>query len=152
MGKKRVLKQTEEEVLKQTAAQEKSELKIKSTQGNKAGRFNHARVCIQSTYNNTIITITDAKGNVIGWNSAGASGFKGPRKATPFAASRVIELLMEKLKNLNINEVAVLVKGVGTGRDAAIRALVNQGLEISSIKDITPVPHNGCRPPKPRRV
>ncbi|MFH1612013.1 MAG: 30S ribosomal protein S11 [bacterium] len=153
MGKKKILKQTQEDVLKQTEAQEKSEMKFKSVINNsRAGRFNRAIVCIQSTYNNTIVTVTDDRGNVLGWNSAGASGFKGPRKSTPFAASKVVDLLLEKVKNLNIREAAVLIKGVGTGRDAAIRALVNHGLEISSIKDITPIPHNGCRPRKPRRV
>jgi len=92
------------------------------------------------------------RGNVIAWASSGMVGFRGPKKATPFAASRIVEVLLEKVKNMGIREVAVLVRGVGSGRDAAIRALANQGLEISSIKDITPIPHNGCRPPKPRRV
>lgn len=151
MGKKRILKQTEEEVLKQTEEQGEKEIKaVKKT--SKAGLFGRARVCIQSTYNNTIITITDTKGNVLAWSSAGTSGFKGPKKATPFAATRIVEILLEKVKNLKIKEVDVLVKGVGAGRDAAVRALVNQGLEIGYIKDITPIPHNGCRAPKPRRV
>lgn len=150
MGKKRILKQTEEEALKQTEAQEVNERKVKAV--SKSGQFSRARVCVQSTYNNTVVTITDKKGNVLAWSSAGAVGFKGPKKATPFAATRIVEVLLEKVKNLRIKEVDVLVKGVGTGRDAAIRALVNQGLEISYIKDVTPIPHNGCRPRKPRRV
>lgn len=152
MGKKRVIKQTEEEVLKETEKMGDDTKKFKPVKEKKSGAFGHARVCIQSTYNNTIITVTDMRGNVLAWASSGMVGFKGPKKATPFAASRIVEVLLEKVKNLGIKEVAVLVRGVGSGRDAAIRALANYGLEISSIKDITPVPHNGCRPPKPRRV
>ncbi|MFC1700668.1 30S ribosomal protein S11 [Patescibacteria group bacterium] len=153
MGKKRVIKQTEEEALKRTEAQEKADRKVESVKkSNKSIQVGHARVCIQSTYNNTIITITDMKGEVLAWASSGSSGFKGPRKATPFAASRVVELLLEKIKNLKIREIDILVKGVGIGRDSAIRALVNYGLEVNCIKDITPIPHNGCRSPKPRRV
>jgi len=153
MGKKRVIKQTEEEILKDTEAQEKDERRVKVSQvSGKANAAGYARFCIQSTYNNTIITVTDRKGSVLAWSSAGAVGFSGPKKSTPFAASRVVEVLLEKIKNLKIQEVDVLVKGVGMGRDAAVRAIVNHGLEINYIKDITPVPHNGCRPRKPRRV
>ncbi len=115
-------------------------------------RLEQARIFIQSTYNNTLITLTDINGNVVAWASAGSVGFKGPKKATPFAASRVVDALVEKVKDLDLREVAVFVKGVGSGREAAIRALANHGLEISSIKDVTPIPHNGCRPRKPRRV
>ncbi|OIO51294.1 MAG: 30S ribosomal protein S11 [Parcubacteria group bacterium CG1_02_44_65] len=111
-----------------------------------------AKIYIQSTYNNTIITLTDPNGNIIAWSSAGAAGFKGPKKATPFAASRVIEILLGKVRSLDIREVSVFVRGVGSGRDAAVRALINYGLEISVIKDLTAMPHNGCRPRKPRRV
>ena len=135
------------------AVEKKATQSVKSKGGNiKIGGSGRALVYIQSSYNNTIVTLTDTQGNVIAWSSAGAVGFKGPKKATPFAASRVIETLIGKVKKLNIREVAVFVKGVGSGRDAAIRALVNHGLEISSIKDMTPIPHNGCRPRKPRRV
>lgn len=156
MGKKRVIKKTEEEILKETELREAAEKK--STQApskkkkKKTGQLDRAKVYIQSTYNNTLITLTDLQGNIIAWSSAGSVGFKGPRKATPFAASRVVESLIEKVKDTNLKEVTVFVRGVGSGRDAAIRALVNHGLEISLIKDITPVPHNGCRPPKPKRV
>ena len=99
-----------------------------------------------------MITLTDMQGRVIVWSSAGSVGFKGPKKATPFAASRVVESLIEKISGSGLREISVFVRGVGSGRDAAVRALVNQGLEISSIKDVTPVPHNGCRPRRPRRV
>ncbi len=154
MGKKRIIQKTPEELLKETEAQEKQTEKAgrKKGQKSKARSLGRGRVYIQSSYNNTLITVTDAQGNVVAWSSAGSVGFKGPKKATPFAASKVIETLMNKIRDLDIKEVAVFVKGVGSGRDAAVRALVNQGLEISMIKDVTPIPHNGCRQRKPRRV
>lgn len=154
MGKKRIIKKTEEELLKETEVLEKKAAKATQARDKKGklSRLSYGKIYIQSTYNNTIITLTDPQGNIVAWSSAGAVGFKGPKKATPFAASRIIETLMEKIKNLDLEEVSVFVKGVGSGRDAAIRALVNHGLEINLIKDITPIPHNGCRPPKPRRV
>lgn len=111
-----------------------------------------ANVYIQSSYNNTIVTVTDLNGEVVASESAGAVGFKGPKKATPFAATKVIDSLMNKTQRLMIKEVNVFVKGVGSGREAAVRALVANGLEILLIKDITPIPHNGCRPRKARRV
>ena len=107
---------------------------------------------INATYNNTIISITDMAGNVIVWSSAGKSGFKGPKKATPFAASIIVEDLCAKAKTFGLEEVAVQITGVGLGRDAAIRAFNTNGVNVTSIKDITPLPHNGCRPPKKRRV
>ncbi len=154
MGKKRIIKKTEEELLKETEGAEKKEVKATPKKGKKKklGRLNRANVYIQSTYNNTMITLTDLEGNIVAWSSAGSVGFKGPKKATPFAASKVVETLIEKARGLDLREVSIFVRGVGSGRDAAIRALVNYGLEISSIKDMTPIPHNGCRPKKPRRV
>lgn len=157
MGKKKVIKKTKEELLKEAedreAVEKKASSSIKSKGSrSKAGSLSHAFIYIQSSYNNTIVTLTDAQGNIVAWSSAGAVGFKGPKKATPFAASRVIETLIEKVKKLGVREVSIFVKGVGSGRDAAIRALVNHGLEINAIKDMTPIPHNGCRPRKPRRV
>ena len=107
---------------------------------------------IQATYNNTIITISDTEGNALAWSSAGSVGFSGTKKATPYAAARVAEIVADKAKRLGVAEVAVRVSGVGAGRDSAIRSLANHGLNITSIKDITPVPHNGPRPPKARRV
>jgi len=157
MGKKRIIKKTEEEILKETEEREAAERKVsKATRPKgKKGKLKHlerAKIYIQSTYNNTLITITDLGGNVVAWSSSGAVGFKGPRKATPFAASRVVEALLEKVGNLGLREVTIFVRGVGSGRESAIRALANHGIEINSIKDVTPVPHNGCRPRKPRRV
>ena len=107
---------------------------------------------IHSSFNNTIVTITDERGNVISWASAGELGFKGSRKSTPFAAGEVAETAAKKAMEHGLKTVDVFVKGPGSGREAAIRSLQTTGLEISSIKDVTPIPHNGCRPPKRRRV
>lgn len=110
-------------------------------------------VChILATYNNTMMTVTDERGAVLAWSSAGTLGFKGTKKATPFAAARVADAIAEKARRVGLEEVTVLVKGVGSGRESAIRALSNRGLNITLIKDITPIPHNGPRPKKVRRV
>ncbi|PSR21378.1 MAG: 30S ribosomal protein S11 [Sulfobacillus acidophilus] len=107
---------------------------------------------IRSTFNNTIVTITDPQGNTLSWASAGQSGFKGSRKSTPFAAQLAAETAAKGAMEYGLKEVEVLVKGPGSGREAAIRSLQSAGLEVSMIKDVTPIPHNGCRPPKRRRV
>lgn len=107
---------------------------------------------IQATFNNTIITITDPKGNVITWASAGGQGFKGSRKGTPYAAQIAAENAAKKAVDSGMRQVDVFINGPGAGRESAIRAIQSAGLEINLIKDITPVPHNGCRPPKRRRV
>jgi len=107
---------------------------------------------IHSSFNNTIVTITDTKGNAISWGSAGGLGFKGSRKSTPFAAGEVAEKAASAAMEHGLKSVEVYVKGPGSGREAAIRSLQAAGLEISAIKDVTPIPHNGCRPPKRRRV
>ena len=107
---------------------------------------------IRSSFNNTIVSITDTAGNVIAWGSAGGLGFKGSRKSTPYAAGEVVETTAKKAMEHGLKTVEVFVKGPGSGREAAIRSLQSAGLEISSIKDVTPIPHNGCRPPKRRRV
>jgi small subunit ribosomal protein S11 len=109
-------------------------------------------VFIQSTFNNTIITITDVSGNVLSWSSAGARGFKGSRKSTPFAAQVAAGDAAAKAMEHGLKNVTVLVKGPGAGRESALRALAAAGLKVSLIRDITPIPHNGCRPPKRRRV
>jgi len=115
-------------------------------------RLKNGIVHIQSTFNNTIITVTDLSGDTITWASAGSLGFKGSRKNTPFAAQTAAEkVALEALKN-GMRNIEILVKGQGSGRETAIRAIENVGIQISSIKDITSVPHNGCRPPKRRRV
>lgn len=107
---------------------------------------------IKSTFNNTIITITDKKGNAVSWASAGGMGFKGSRKSTPFAAQQAAEVAAKEAMDHGMREVECYVKGPGAGREAAIRSLQAAGLEVSVIKDVTPIPHNGCRPPKRRRV
>lgn len=107
---------------------------------------------IQATYNNTIVTLSDLSGNVLGWSSAGKMGFKGPKKSTPYAAGIIVRDVVERLKDTGLKNVDVRVTGVGSGREAAVRALAANGLTILSIKDMTPIPHNGPRAPKPRRV
>lgn len=107
---------------------------------------------VQATYNNTIVTISDDQGNVLAWSSAGVNGFKGPKKATPYAAGVIVRNVADKVKDMGLASVDVFVKGVGAGREAAIRALHSNGLTVTSIKDLTPIPHNGCRPKKQRRV
>jgi small subunit ribosomal protein S11 len=108
--------------------------------------------CIQSTFNNTVVTITDVNGNTVAWSSAGARGFKGSRKSTPFAAQLAAEEACRKAMEHGMRSVAVFVKGPGAGRESALRALQTAGFKVTLIRDVTPVPHNGCRPPKRRRV
>ncbi|MBU0596940.1 30S ribosomal protein S11 [Patescibacteria group bacterium] len=112
----------------------------------------HGHAYVQATFNNTIVSISDQTGNILGWASAGLVGFKGPKKATPYAASQVVKKVTEAIKMHGLKEVNVFVKGIGGGRESAIRALNANGLSILSIKDVTPLPHNGCRPKKRRRV
>ncbi len=107
---------------------------------------------IQASFNNTIITITDTNGETLAWSSSGVIGYKGSRKSTPFAAQRAAENCADKVKKMGVNEIEVRVKGPGSGRESAIRALDNSGLSIKVIEDVTPLPHNGCRPKKRRRV
>lgn len=140
MGKKRIKKIEAEKIEIKTG---KKKIKHKLTKG---------KAYIQSTYNNTLITITDMAGNVIAWSSAGSIGFKGPKKATPYAASLVAKDIANKVKDTGLKEIDVYVKGIGSGRESAVRALNNEGLCVISIKDVTPIPHNGCRARKVRRV
>jgi len=152
MGKTRVAKKTDEEVIKEA---EKVEETIKKTEGKVSTKKNFiekGRIYISASYNNTLMIATDIKGQVVGWASAGSLGFKGPKKATAFAASKVAEALIEKTDKIGLKEVEVYIKGIGGGREAAIRSLTTHGLEIRLIKDVTPVPHNGPRACKVRRV
>jgi small subunit ribosomal protein S11 len=110
------------------------------------------RASIQCTYNNTIIALSDINGAVLAWSSSGHLGFKGAKKSTPYAATQVVAEVSEKVRKYGLQELEVFVKGVGSGREAAIRALANNGFNILGIKDITPIPHNGCRPKRPRRI
>lgn len=149
MGKKKVTNETTEEAIKAGDAIETAIAKMSKGTNKK---FDNGRVYIKSSYNNTYISVTDEKGNLIAWASAGSLGFKGPKKATPFAASKVISALAEKLKKGGPSHVDVYINGVGGGRDSAVRSLMNQGFNVLSIKDITPIPHNGPRPKKVRRI
>ena len=110
------------------------------------------RAYVHASYNNTIVTLTDQNGNVLGWSSAGSVGFKGPKKATPYAASVIVKDVCDKIKEVQLREVNAFVRGIGSGREAAVRALHANGINVLSIKHVTPIPHNGCRAPKPRRV
>ena len=128
--------------------------KKKTTRTRRRERKNVAvgQAHIQSTFNNTIISITDMQGSVISWGSAGAQGFKGSRKSTPFAAQVTAEATARRAMEHGMRSIEVFVRGPGSGREAAIRSLAAAGLEVSAINDVTPIPHNGCRPPKRRRV
>lgn len=151
MGKKKITTQSSEEALKEEAVQESAQKKAVAA-GFRGGKTERGRVYVQSTYNNTLVTVTDDGGNVLAASSAGALGFKGPKKATPYAASKVVETVINKIKKSGLRAVKVFVKGIGSGRESAVRALTTHGLDILSIKDVTPIPHNGCRPRKVRRV
>ena len=126
--------------------------KVVRTKRKERKNIEHGVAHIRSTFNNTIITITDVKGNAISWASSGGLGFRGSRKSTPFAAQMAAEQAAKAAMEHGLKQVEVFVKGPGSGREAAIRSLQATGLEVNSIKDVTPVPHNGCRPPKRRRV
>lgn len=125
-----------------------------STKGKKRVKKNIATgiAHVQSTFNNTIVTITDIKGNVVAWSSAGTRGFKGSRKSTPFAAQLAAEDAARKAQDHGMRMVAIFVKGPGSGRESALRAFQSAGMKVTLIRDVTPIPHNGCRPPKRRRV
>lgn len=150
MGKKRIIQKTEQELLAEREKIDKAlkkEIKLKAPVKAKQGR-----IYISSTYNNTIISLADNQGNVLAWVSAGSVGFKGTKKSTPFAASKVAELLVQKAEKMGLTRVKVFVKGIGSGRESALRSLGNKSLDITAIEDVTPIPHNGCRPPKRRRT
>ena len=150
MGKKRVIKKKKEEVLKES---EKVESAIKKELKREISpRIKEGRIYISSSYNNTILTLTDNKGSVIYWTSAGRIGFKGTKKGTPFAASKAAEVMAQMIEKLKFNKLQVFVKGIGSGRESALRSLAAREVDIVSIADVTPIPHNGCRPRKARRV
>ena len=128
-----------------TAATPKRSKKVKA-------QVKRVRISVQSTFNNTIITVADLNGNVLGWGSAGKTGFKGSRKSTPYAAQRTMEETLTRLKPIGMTEADVVVRGVGIGRESAIRALVASGIDVLTIRDRTPIPHGGVRQKKPRRV
>lgn len=141
MGKKRIAT---------TESKEAGVKKSASTSSKK--KYDSGILYVQSTYNNTKLVLTDNKGNSLAWSSSGSLGFKGAKKGTPFAAAKVGEILADKATAMGMKEIAVVVKGVGSGRESAIRSFITKGISLSGIKDQTPVPHNGPKPPKPRRV
>ncbi len=146
MGKKKVIEKTSE----QTKSAGKASVGAPKKKSSKT--LEQGRIYVKASYNNTSITVTDDKGNVVAWASAGGTGFSGPKKATPFAASKVIASIMEKISKTGPHKVDIYVSGVGSGRDSAIRTLATQELDILSIKDINPIAHNGPRPRKQRRM
>ncbi len=152
MGKKHIIETNQEELIKEQEKIDKAvgkEVKTKPTLAGAQG----GKIFISSSYNNTILTLTNSKGQVLAWKSAGSVGFKGTKKSTSFAASRVAETIANVCKKIGvIDKIEVLIKGIGAGRESAVRTLITQGLNVVSIKDITPMPHNGCRPKKVRRV
>lgn len=144
MGKKRIAKSTGGTVDAGLKARALSKLPKKKTE--------KASLYIESTYNNTRVSLGDISGNIMAWSSSGALGFKGAKKGTPFAASKVGEIVGDRAKMIGVKSVIVTVKGVGAGRESALRSFVSRGIGVTAIKDVTPVPHNGPKPPKPRRV
>jgi small subunit ribosomal protein S11 len=148
MGKVKIAKKEGEAEVKKDGAEAKE---VKTSSKSKK-RIEAGILFVQSTYNNTKVLLADSKGNALAASSAGALGFRGAKKGTPFAAAKIGEVLSQKAADIGIKEVAVVINGVGSGRESAVRSFTSKGINISSIKDVTPVPHNGPKPPKPRRV
>lgn len=149
MGKKKVAQKSEAEVLKEAGSVEN---KSQNKKGSAKQKIEDGKIFISASYNNTMISVTDAQGNLVTWMSAGSLGFSGPKKSTPFAASKVAEAIFEKIQKTGPFRVEVFVRGLGGGRDSAVRSFAGKGMEIVSVKDVTPIPHNGPRPKKVRRV
>jgi small subunit ribosomal protein S11 len=149
MGKKQVKTETPAEALKTAEVVDTAVAKATSSS---AKKLQKGRAYIKATYNNTIVSVTDDRGNLVAWSTAGSLGFAGPKKATPFAASKIVATLTEKLKKSGPSDISVFVNGSGGGRDSAIRSFINQGFNVLSITDVTPIPHNGVKAPKPRRI
>ncbi|HEY4497021.1 MAG TPA: 30S ribosomal protein S11 [Candidatus Paceibacterota bacterium] len=152
MGKKHIILKTDEELIREREAVEAGVQRAVTAIKPIVKKLANAQVHILASYNNVIVSLTDEDGNVMAWSSSGTLGFRGSKKATPFAASRVAEAVAEKGKTLGVVSVSVFVKGIGSGRESAIRSLASHGLDIRAIQDVTPIPHNGPRPRKPRRV
>jgi small subunit ribosomal protein S11 len=152
MGKKKTTTESADVALKQQDVTDSAIAKAAVAGAKKSRRVEEGIVYVNASYNNTVVTVTDTKGNVLVWASAGSLGFSGPKKATPFASSKVIAAISEKLKAAGPEKVSVIVKGIGSGRDSAIRSLITHGFNVVSIKDATPIPFNGPRPKKVRRV
>ncbi len=152
MGKKKVFAPTGEESLKESEALEAKAASVKERTSLPRRSILQGVAYVHASYNNTIISLTDKDGNVLAWASSGALGFKGPKKATPYSAMRVADALAAKTAKLGLRDIQVKVSGIGAGREAALRGLAAAGYNLISIEDVTPLPHNGCKPPRPRRV
>jgi len=152
MGKKKVIKQTSEEAIKEAEVLQAAMKKAENSDVSVKRAPGQGRIYIVASYNNILMTATDSQGNVLGWSSSGHLQFKGPKKATPFAAAQVAESLLQKIKKSGIMDFSVFIRGVGSGRESALRTLIARGVNIFSIKDVTPIPHGGCRPAKVRRI
>lgn len=146
MGKKRIVK-TEE-----AAGAEQKAGAAQEAKSSQKKRVDVGILCVESTFNNTKLVLTDTNGNTLAWSSSGSLGFKGAKKGTPFAAAKVGETLSIKAQTMGVKEISAVVKGVGSGREAAIRGFISKGIGLTSIRDMTPVPHNGPKAPRPRRV
>lgn len=144
MGKKRIVKKAENEDASSKSPESSKKLSKK--------RFESGILYVRSTFNNTTLLLTDLKGNALGASSSGALGFKGAKKGTPFAASKAAEVLADKAEQVGMKKVDVIIKGVGAGRESSVRSFISKGIQLNSLKDMTPVPHNGPKPRKPRRV
>jgi small subunit ribosomal protein S11 len=152
MGKKKLATTEEKTDTKESTGAESTAPATPVAKTSKNKRFDSGILCVESTYNNTKLVVTDPKGNTLLWSSSGTLGFKGAKKGTPFAAAKVGETLAAKAAELGMKEVKVVVKGVGSGRESAIRGFISKGINLTTIQDMTPVPHNGPKPPKPRRT
>ncbi len=150
MGKKKIGTQTGAEAVAQADAIEGAVAAASAK--NVAKKFEKGNVYVKASYNNTIVSVTDEKGNLVAWGTAGSLGFKGPKKATPFAASKIVAALTEKLRKAGLQKVTIYLNGIGGGRDSSVRSFVNQGFEVLGIHDVTPIPHNGPKPKKVRRI
>jgi len=152
VGKKKIIQPTTEETLKEGEALEAKVESVKQRTASSRRMVTSGFAHVHATHNNTIITMTDERGNVLAWASAGALGFRGPKKATPYSAMRVAEAVAAKTEKLGLRDIRVFVKGIGAGREAALRGLVAARYNVLAVCDVTPLAHNGCKPPRPRRV
>ena len=152
MGKKKLATTEESTIEKTTESAGETAVATAPAPKIKGKRVDSGVLCVESTYNNTKLVLTDIKGGTLAWSSSGSLGFKGAKKGTPFAAAKVGETLAAKAATLGVKEVRVVVKGVGSGRESAIRGFISKGINLTTIQDMTPVPHNGPKPPKPRRT
>ena len=153
MGKKKIATVEEKvEKVQQTEGIQAAVASDNQPAKSRTRRVDTGILCVESTYNNTKLVLTDIKGGTLAWSSSGSLGFKGAKKGTPFAAAKVGETLAAKATTMGVKEVKVVIKGVGSGRESAIRGFISKGINLISIRDMTPVPHNGPKPPKPRRT